>query len=153
MSEAVDLFTAQGMAAGMIYDYVPDPPWGPPHRCPGCQPRPDDSALAKLWERWRALDDRLRKIGESSSCPIVRGETLPESYTNEERLARGGVETNRLPKYVAPTIAPVVSADVALLVVEAPIVVTSGPVKAKRKTPVKRAAKAPKTPEEQGDLF
>ena len=153
MSRWYDLVSAQGMVAGMVYDYVPDPPWGPPHRCPGCQPRPDDAALAKLWERWRALDDELRKIGESSSCPVVRGETLPEPYTNEERLARGGVETNRLPKYVAPTIAPIVSADVVLLVAETPIATTPEPAKTKRKAPAKRAAKAQKTPAEQGDLF
>ncbi len=153
MSEIVDLITAQGMCAGMIYDYVPDPPWGPPHRCPGCQPRPDDPALARLWEKWRALDDKLRKIGESSSCPIVRGEKMPEPYTNEERLARGCVETDRLPRYVAPIIAPIVSADVALLVVDAPIANTQEPAKVKRKAPAKRAEKTPKTPEEQGDLF
>lgn len=133
----------------MIYDYVPDPPWGPPHRCPGCQPRPNDPAFAKLWEKWRSFDDKLRKIGESSSCPIVRGEVFPEPYTNEERLARGGIETDRLPKYVAP----IVSADVVSLVIETPVAATPEPAKTKRKVSAKRATKAPKTPEGQGDLF
>lgn len=150
MSKWYDLVSAQGMAAGMIYDYVPDPPWGPSHHCPGCQPRPDKPALAKLWERWRALDDDLRKIGESSSCPVVRGETLPEPYTNEERLTRGGVETSRLPRYEPPIVVVEIPTVEAAQVVEAP---KQEPEKTKRKAPAKRAAKVSKTPEEQRDLF
>jgi hypothetical protein len=153
MSEAVDLATAQGMIAGMIYDYVPDPPWGPPHRCPGCQPRPDEPRLAQIWDRWQALETKLRKIGESPSCPLARGEVFPEPYTNKERVERGCVQTSRLPRY-EPSIAvvevPTVEAAQVVDTVETP---KQEPEKPKRKAPTKRAAKVPKTPEEQGDLF
>jgi hypothetical protein len=158
MSEIVDLVAGQGMCAGMIFDYVPDPPWGPPHRCPGCQPRPGEPTLAQVWDRWQALETKLRKLGESASCPLARGEVFPEPYTNEERVALGCVQTDRLPRYEPQTVA-VVALDIAPAKAVGAQEVTAAdalkqePEKPKRKTPTKRATKVPKTPEEQGDLF
>lgn len=161
MGEIVDLAQAQGMVAGQIYGYVPDPPWGPPHECPGCQPRPDKPDLAILWDRWQVLEAKLRKLGESPSCPIVRGEKLPEPYTNAERVARGGIQTDRLPRYVPTVEAPIAVEPSAP---EPPVNVApsveptliaaakEGPAKATRR-PTKRAPKTTMAPEEQGKLF
>jgi hypothetical protein len=149
MGAIVDLIQAQGMAAGQIYGYVPDPPWGPPHQCPGCQPRPDKPALAAKWDEWQVYEKKLLALGESSSCPIVRGERLPEPYTNEERVARGGRPTDRLPKYEpAPFVATLT---------EPPIVQPKDDRQAQdeptRKAPAKRTPKPKEAPKGQGSLW
>lgn len=151
MGAIVDLIQAQGMAAGQIYDYVPDPPWGPPHRCPGCQPRPDKPAQAAKWDEWHACEKKLLALGESSSCPIVRGERLPEPYTNEERIARGGMPTDRLPRCTAPEPAATIeAAQVDDSPHDEPHLAQDKPT---RKTPVKRAPKPKETSKGQGSLW
>lgn len=165
MGEIVDLTQAQGMVAGQIYGYVPDPPWGPPHQCPGCQPRPDKPDLAQLWDRWQALEMKLRKLGESPSCPIARSETLPASYTNAERVARGGIQTDRMPRYEprpVVVIEPPAAAELPVLVPQgnAPVATEVAsqapkeePTKPQRKTPTKRTPKPQETPKGQRILF
>lgn len=87
MSEYLDLLSRQGIACSMIFGFVPEPPWGPEHRCPGCQPRPE-TVESKFWDRWHEIDNSLKKLGESSSCPIMRGEIPTKSFTKEEREIR-----------------------------------------------------------------
>jgi hypothetical protein len=159
MGAIVDLIQAQGMAAGQIYGYVPDPPWGPPHQCPGCQPRPDKQASAVKWDEWHVCERKLCALGESSSCPIVRGERLPEPYTNEERIARGGMPTGKLSQRETPKELPIVEAprvDVAPHN-EAPLAQTTveTPVQDKpsRKAPTRRAPKPKEAPKGQGSLW
>jgi hypothetical protein len=77
MGEYSDDMAYQGLAAGMTYGFVFDPPHGPPHRCPGCQPRPKSAADAERWDRWHAIDAKWRPRGEPSACPVIRGEALP----------------------------------------------------------------------------
>lgn len=159
MGAIVDLIQAQGMAAGQIYGYVPDPPWGPPHQCPGCQPRPDKPALAAKWDEWHAYETKLRALGESPSCPIVRGERLPEPYTNEERIARGGMPTDRLPKSATPEPIHIIET----VRVEATARDESRSTQAAqnksaqdkpvRKAAAKRAAKPKEAPKGQGSLW
>jgi hypothetical protein len=159
MGAIVDLIQAQGMAAGQIYGYVPDPPWGPPHQCPGCQQRPGKPSLASKWDEWQSLEKKLLALGETPSCPIVRGERLPEPYTNEERIARGGMPTDRLPRYEAPKQAPIVETvhvDTAshdeLLLPQTPV---EPPVQDKPtcRAPAKRTPKLKEAPKGQGSLW
>jgi hypothetical protein len=155
MGAIVDLIQAQGMAAGQIYGYVPDPPWGPPHRCPGCQPRPDKPQLAAKWDEWHACEKKLLALGETSSCPIVRGEKMPDPYTDSERIARGGMPMQRMPlSSSAQPQAPKTSSPGIVLAVAV------GAEQARQestvkpgKVPTKRAAKAPQVPKGQGSLF
>lgn len=159
MGAIVDLIQAQGMAAGQIYGYVPDPPWGPPHQCPGCQPRPDKPVLAAKWDEWHVCEKKLLALGESSSCPIVRGERLPEPYTNEERIARSGMPTDRLPKCAA--VEPAIVGESAH-VDATPLDESTSTQAAEdkpaqdeptRKTPAKRAPKPKEAPKGQGSLW
>jgi hypothetical protein len=154
MGAIVDMIQAQGMAAGQIYGYVPDPPWGPPHQCPGCQPRPDKPTHATKWNEWHACEKKLRVLGETSSCPIVRGERLPESYTNEERVARGGQITQRLTaptQYESQRIAPLDIAPAVAVGTEP--VSTQEPETKPRKVPAKRTQKPKEAPKGQGSLW
>jgi hypothetical protein len=158
MGAIVDLIQAQGMAAGQIYGYVPDPPWGPPHQCPGCQPRPDKPAHAAKWDEWHVCEKKLRALGEASSCPIVRGERLPEPYTNEERIARGGIPTGKrshgTPKQMSivetahADVAPYNEAQLAQTLAETPV-----RDKPSRKAPAKRTPKPKEAPKGQGSLW
>lgn len=155
MGEIVDLMQAQGMVAGQIYGYVPDPPWGPPHRCPGCQPCPDEPGLAALWNKWQALETKLRALGESPSCAIMRDEKFPPTYTNAERIARGGMST--IAMHESPSVAPVESPKPIDKVkqseaLDAPTIETFVQTTT-RKVAAKRASKTTKTPKEQGSLF
>lgn len=156
MGEIVDLMSAQGMIAGQIYGYVPDPPWGPPHRCPGCQPCPDEPGLAALWNKWQSLETKLRALGESPSCAIMRGEKFPESYTNAERIARGCIST--IAMHESPTVAHVESPKPIdkfeqSEALDAPTIGTTVQITTTRKVATKRASKTTKTPKEQGSLF
>ncbi len=87
MSAFLDDIALQGIATGMIYGFVFDPPWGPSHKCPGCQVRPVDSENARFWDRWHYIDKKYP--GEASACPVIRGEKVTESYTNEQRKLLG----------------------------------------------------------------
>lgn len=89
MSDYTDELARQGIACGMIYGFVFEPPHGPPHRCPWCQPCPDEPTKAAYWQRWHDIETRLMAKGDTSACPVRRGETVPNSYTNEERAALG----------------------------------------------------------------
>lgn len=147
MGAIVDLIQAQGMAAGQIYGYVPDPPWGPPHQCPGCQPRPDKQAHAAKWDEWHVCEKKLIALGETSSCPVVRGDKMPEPYTNEERTARGGTPTQRMSPCVPmqPEPPEMVPLDVA-----AAVAVDAEQAQQK---PEAKPRKAPQAPKGQGSLF
>jgi hypothetical protein len=103
MSEFTDDAIKQGMASAMVYGFVADPPWGPEHRCPGCQARPDDADEAKAWDTWRALDVKWQERGERSSCPTLRGETLPARI---ERVLPAMPDPRA---WLAPTTPPVVA--------------------------------------------
>lgn len=89
MSSYTDDMALQGNACGMIYGFVFDAPWGPEHKCPGCQPRPDDATNQRFWDRWHDIDKRYVSQGEKSACPILCGEVLPRPHTQDERAARG----------------------------------------------------------------
>lgn len=102
MSDYIDELARQGIACGMIYGFVFEPPHGPPHRCPGCQPCPDEPTKAAYWQRWHDIETRLVAKGDTSACPVRRGETVPHSCTNEER-ERLGITRASMPSIAEAT--------------------------------------------------
>jgi hypothetical protein len=89
MSEYTDDMSRQNIAGGMLYGFTFEPPHGPPHRCPGCQPCPDEPQSKVYWQRWHDIDRKWIARGDKSACPIVRGETIPVPYTDDDRRRLG----------------------------------------------------------------
>lgn len=144
VSEYLDDMCAQGMASGVAmgeHGSRFEPPYYE-HRCPGCQPRPENSAQATAWDRWHAIQAKwTSKINEPSACPIVRGETLPEVVPQiRPTLPHPDEIFGKRAPVVEPKAAPVTAPVVA----EEP---------QKKKAPVARAKQAKQAPKEQGSLF
>jgi hypothetical protein len=141
MSEYTDDLIKQGMAGSMAFGIVFDPPWGPEHRCPGCQPRPLDASEAWGWDTWHAVEKKMAARGERSACPILRGETLPACIPHE----RPTLPDPRVK--AAPVVAPVEPVAVEQegpKVEPAPLIpAVAAPVEPR---PVKRQTRKAKTP-------
>ena len=142
-SEFGDDMQLAGIASGMIFGYT----FGPPHhehKCPGCQPRPEDVAYGEKWDRWHKINTKWLARGETSACPILRGETLPPVVAQVRPT---------LP-HPSEAFAPWDKGRVVVVVEPATPVPVVEP--AEVRAPVQRTtrkARAPSTPKGQSSLF
>jgi hypothetical protein len=145
MGEWYDDMSAQGIAGGLAMErgFRFGPPHHP-HECPGCSPRSDDPLRGEKWDKWHVIERKWLARGESSACPILRGETLPPVVAQARPT---------LP-HPSEAFAPWDKGRTVVVVEATTLVPVAAPAEAR--APVQRTtrkAKVPSAPKGQSSLF